>query len=149
MPYSAETELRQAGLRITEGRVRVLGALSRMPHSSALALHAALAEDATSVQSVHNALAALTEAGLLRRIEPAGSAALYELNESDNHHHLVCNNCRTVVDVECAVGHAPCLSPSDSAGFSVSSAEVTFWGLCQNCAGRSPIHTSTTNQEDS
>jgi Fur family ferric uptake transcriptional regulator len=107
------------------------------------------------VQSVHNALAALTEAGLLRRIEPAGSAALYELHENDNHHHLVCNRCRTVVDVECAVGHSPCLSPADSSGFQISTAEVTFWGLCQDCARLDPIHSSTpirslsTNQEDS
>ncbi len=149
MTYSAETELRQAGLRITDGRVRVLTALTRLPHSSALTLHAELGQDATSVQSVHNALAALTEAGLLRRIEPAGSAALYELNESDNHHHLVCNSCRTVVDVEWVVGHAPCLSPSDSAGFQISTAEVTFWGLCQRCSRLDPIHFSTTNQEDS
>lgn len=149
MTFSAETVLRRSGLRVTDGRVRVLAALQRMPHSSALALHAELGQDATSVQSVHNALAALTEAGLLRRIEPAGSAALYELNGRDNHHHLVCNNCRTVVDVECVTGHAPCLSPSDAAGFQISTAEVTFWGLCQDCAGPAPIHSSTTIQEDS
>ena len=129
--------------------MRVLSALTALPHSSALALHAELGQDATSVQSVHNALAALTEAGLLRRIEPAGSAALYELNQDDNHHHLVCNNCRTVVDVECAIGHAPCLTPSDRSGFQVSVAEVTFWGLCQDCSRLDPIHSSTTNQEDS
>lgn len=149
MTYSAETALRQAGLRITDGRVRVLTALTRLPHSSALALHAELGQDATSVQSVHNALAALTDAGLLRRIEPAGSAALYELNQRDNHHHLVCTNCRTVVDVECVTGHAPCLAPSDDAGFQISTAEVTFWGLCQSCARPDPIHSSTTIQEDS
>ena len=149
MTFSAETSLRQAGLRITNSRVRVLSALAGLPHSSALALHSQLGDAATSVQSVHNALAALTEAGLLRRIEPAGSAALYELHENDNHHHLVCNSCRTVVDVECVVGHPPCLSPSDSSGFQISTAEVTFWGLCQDCARLDPVHSSTTNQEDS
>ena len=148
MSYSAETELRQAGLRVTDGRIRVLTALAALPHSSAMAIHAQLGQDATSVQSVHNALAALTEAGLLRRIEPAGSAALYELHHNDNHHHIVCNSCRVVVDVECVVGHAPCIAPSDSSGFTVSSAEVTFWGICQDCARLDPIHSSTTNQED-
>ncbi|MGV8896751.1 MAG: Fur family transcriptional regulator [Rhodoglobus sp.] len=148
MPSTAEAVLRNAGLRITDGRLRVLSALTKMPHSSALALHAELGQDATSVQSVHNALAALTEAGLLRRIEPAGSAALYELNENDNHHHLVCNTCRRVVDVECVTGHAPCLSPSDSAGFQISTAEVTFWGMCQDCAALDPIHSSTNNEKE-
>ncbi|MBG6055900.1 Fur family ferric uptake transcriptional regulator [Salinibacterium sp. CAN_S4] len=155
MTFSPDIELRRAGLRITSSRVRVLSALVEQPHSSALVIHSRLGDAATSVQSVHNALAALTEAGLLRRIEPAGSAALYEIHENDNHHHLVCNSCRTVVDVECAVGHSPCLAPVDSSGFQISTAEVTFWGLCQDCASResahssTPIRSSSTNQEDS
>ncbi|MEO6470689.1 MAG: transcriptional repressor [Aeromicrobium sp.] len=70
---------------------------------------------------------------MIRRIEPAGSSALYERRVGDNHHHLVCNSCNAVVDVECAVGEAPCLEPSNSHGFSVNLAEVTFWGTCPAC----------------
>ena len=147
MPAAVEVELRRAGLRVTEGRVRVLTMLKQMPHSSATAVHAELGEDATSIQSVHNALAALTDAGLLRRIEPAGSPALYELHDGDNHHHLVCNRCRTIVDVECVVGHAPCLSPSDDASFAVSSAEVTFWGTCPACANLETTALSTATHD--
>ncbi|MDI1335900.1 MAG: Fur family transcriptional regulator [Lacunisphaera sp.] len=134
MSRGFEQQLRGAGLRVTHSRLRVLGALERMPHSSALALHAELGDEATSVQSVHNALVDLTDAHMLRRIEPAGSAALYELRVGDNHHHLVCSGCRAVVDVDCVVGEAPCLTPSDHAGFTVYSAEVTFWGLCSACS---------------
>lgn len=134
MAAEFEQRLRGAGLRVTDGRIRVLRLLEQMPHSSALALHAKLGDDAISVQSVHNALADLTGARLLRRIEPARSAALYELRVDDNHHHLVCMRCRDVVDVDCAHGEAPCLVPSDTAGFTVLSAEVTFWGICEACS---------------
>ena len=86
-----------------------------------------------SVQSVHNVLADLTAAGLLRRIEPAGSPARYERRRGDNHHHIVCTSCGAIADVDCVVGHAPCMEPSDTAGYSLQSAEVTFWGLCAEC----------------
>lgn len=126
--------LREKGLRVTAGRLAVLKALERAPHSSAAELHERLGEHATSIQSVHNALSDLSTAGLLRRIEPAGSAALYELRTGDNHHHLVCSSCQAVTDVDCVIGHAPCLHPSDAAGYTVEAAEVTFWGLCPSCA---------------
>jgi Fur family ferric uptake transcriptional regulator len=87
----------------------------------------------TSIQNVHNVLGDLTSAGLLRRIEPAGSPARYERRTGDNHHHIVCTSCGAVGDVDCVVGHAPCLHPSDAGGFAVTTAEVTFWGLCPSC----------------
>ena len=111
-------------------------------------MHSELEPTATSIQSVHNALADLTEAGILRRIEPAGSAALYELRIGDNHHHLVCTRCTTVVDVECVVGHAPCLEPSDTAGFTVSTAEITFWGVCASCANSDLSDTSNSSLQN-
>jgi Fe2+ or Zn2+ uptake regulation protein len=130
-----EHVLHDAGLRVTAGRLAVLGALERMPHADALSLHRTLAaaDAGTSVQSVHNVLHDLTAAGLLRRIEPANSPARYELRVGDNHHHIVCTSCGAIADVECVVGHAPCLAPSDTAGFAVATAEVTFWGLCAAC----------------
>jgi Fur family ferric uptake transcriptional regulator len=90
----------------------------------------------TSIQNVHNVLGDLTTAGLVRRIEPAGSAALYERRIGDNHHHVVCTGCGAVADVDCVVGHAPCLHPSDAGGFAIDTAEVTFWGLCPSCQER-------------
>jgi Fe2+ or Zn2+ uptake regulation protein len=135
MPTSVEHELHEAGLRVTAGRVALLDALDRTPHSDAATLHGLLAaaDATTSIQSVHNVLADLTAAGLLRKIEPANSAARYERRVGDNHHHIVCTSCGAVADVECVVGHAPCLAPSDTAGFTVATAEVTFWGLCADC----------------
>ena len=135
MPQSFEPELRTAGLRVTAGRVALLSALESAPHSDAVALHRRLvaADATTSIQSVHNVLSDLTAAGLLRRIEPANSAARYELRVGDNHHHIVCTSCGAVADVDCVVGHAPCLTPSATAGFAVSTAEVTFWGVCAAC----------------
>lgn len=130
-----EGQLRAAGLRVTSGRLAVLEQLELSPHSNAESLHRALsaADVATSVQSVHNVLADLTAAGLVRRIEPAGSAALYERRVADNHHHLVCSSCGAIADVDCVTGHAPCLIPSNTAGYAVASAEITFWGVCPAC----------------
>lgn len=135
MDVDPHAELRAAGLRVTPGRVALLRALAVSPHSDAESLrrrlHASL--PGISVQSVHNVLADLTAARLLRRIEPAGSPALYERRIGDNHHHVVCTGCGTIADVDCVHGSAPCLTASNTSGFAIDTAEVTFWGLCPRC----------------
>jgi Fur family transcriptional regulator, stress-responsive regulator len=131
----AEHALRDAGLRVTSGRLALLAALEERPHSDAETLHGMLVAQAvpTSIQSVHNMLAALAASGLLRRIERAGSSARFDLRASDNHHHLICTSCGDMVDVDCVSGSAPCLHPADAAGFTIEAADVTFWGLCASC----------------
>jgi Fur family transcriptional regulator, stress-responsive regulator len=135
--------LRQAGLRVTKPRLAVLDVLSRAGaahrHLSAadVAQQARRQLESLSTQAVYDCLDALTAAGLLRRIEPAGSPARYESRVADNHHHLVCRSCGVVTDVDCIVGSAPCLEPSDSFGFVVDEAEVVFWGLCPECSANS------------
>ena len=143
MEEKAEAVLRGAGLRVTAGRVAVLDALSTMPHTDADQLFRVVSRDVptTSIQSVHNILADLTAAEIIRRIEPAGSAALYERRTGDNHHHVVCTGCGTIADVDCVVGHAPCLTPSSAEGFTVRTAEVTFWGVCTECQTAQASHT--------
>jgi Fe2+ or Zn2+ uptake regulation protein len=143
-------ELRATGLRVTPGRRAVLELLTVHPHSSAEALNRMLRRTlpGISVQSVHNVLADLTTARLLRRIEPAGSAALYERRIGDNHHHVVCTGCSAVADVDCLQGSAPCLAPNDTSGFAVSVAEVTFWGLCAACQDTSALNFSATNDKN-
>jgi Fur family ferric uptake transcriptional regulator len=135
MDTDLDAVLHDAGLRTTAGRVAVLEALDSMAHSDAERLFRTVFDvlPTTSIQSVHNILADLTTAGLVRRIEPAGSAALYERRIGDNHHHVVCTSCGAVGDVDCVVGEAPCLTPSSAGGFTVQTAEVTFWGLCPGC----------------
>lgn len=133
-PQPAET-LRLHGLRVTGPRVAVLEAVEALPHADADAVlrQARTALPTVSVQAVYDVLHALTDAGLLRRIEPAGHPARYERRVGDNHHHVVCRECGAVGDVDCAVGEAPCLVPSSTSGFVVDTAEVTFWGLCPDC----------------
>ncbi|NLE82754.1 MAG: transcriptional repressor [Rhodococcus sp.] len=128
-------QLRSVGLRVTAPRVAVLNMVARHPHSDADDIAAAVRAELGSVstQAVYDVLKACVGAGLLRRIEPAGSPARYETRTGDNHHHLVCRACGTVVDVDCVVGSAPCLTASDTHGFALDEAEVTFWGLCPNC----------------
>ena len=135
MPTSYDAEIRATGLRVTAGRVAVLEALQAAPHSDAETLYRDIAPvlPGTSIQSVYNVLHDLTDAGLLRRIEPEGSNARYERRIGDNHHHVVCTNCGAIADVDCVVGEAPCLEPSDTHGFRLQTAEVTFWGLCPAC----------------
>ena len=128
--------LRAAGLRVTDSRRAVVDALIERPHASADELFAVVARTlpATSLQSVYNALGDFVDAGLARRIEPAGRPGLFELRVDDNHHHLICSRCGAVEDVDCVVGAAPCLTPADAHGYAVQVAEVTFWGICPACS---------------
>ena len=139
MSTDRETLIRDAGLRVTAGRLAILEALETHPHADAETLFRLVRGGetqtaATSIQSVHNVLGDLTAAGILRRIEPASSPALYERRIGDNHHHIVCTNCGAIGDVDCVHGEAPCLVPSNTNGFTVHTAEVTFWGLCADCS---------------
>ncbi|MCW2675430.1 MAG: fur [Modestobacter sp.] len=135
METTWEDRLRAAGLRVTRPRLSVLGVLAEHPHVDAdtIATAARAVHPSISPQAVYGVLKALVGGGLARRIEPAGAPALYELRVGDNHHHLVCRECGVVADVDCAVGAAPCLTPSEAAGFVVDEAEVVFWGLCADC----------------
>lgn len=132
--------LRGASLRVTRPRVAVLEALAQQPHADTdSVVRMVRAELGTvSTQAVYDVLRALTDAGLVRRIEPAGSPARFERRVGDNHHHLVCRDCGTVVDVDCAVGETPCLTASDSRGFVIDEAEVTYWGTCPDCTSEVP-----------
>lgn len=127
--------LRARGLRVTAPRLAVLGVLDDRAHLDAdeVLREVRTSLPTVSVQAVYDVLHALTDAALLRRIEPAGHPARYERRTGDNHHHVVCHGCGAVDDVDCVVGHAPCLTPSSSSGFAVETAEVTFWGLCPTC----------------
>ena len=131
-----EEDLRARGLRVTRPRLAVIAALEHAPHADTdtVAELARTSLGAVSIQAVYDVLRALTDAGLVRRIEPAGSPARYELRIGDNHHHVVCRSCGAIADVDCAVGEAPCLDPSESHGFVVDEAEVTYWGLCPACS---------------
>ncbi len=127
--------VRSAGLRVTASRIAVVKALSRQPHADADSVIRSVTAELGSVspQGIYNVLTTFVEAGLVRRIEPAGSSALYELRVADNHHHVVCRRCGAVQDVDCAVGRRPCLTPSETHGYLLDEAEVTFWGICPAC----------------
>ncbi len=128
--------LRGIGVHVTSQRVAVMRALAAHPHATAVEVdrHVRAELGAVSRQAVYDALGLLTAHGLVRRIEPAGWAARYEMRVGDNHHHLVCRECGRVVDADCAVGDAPCLTASDDAGYAVDEAEVIYWGRCPDCA---------------
>jgi len=127
--------VRSAGLRVTASRVAVLHSLACCPHADTetVILQVRAELGSVSPQAVYNVLAAFVKAGLVRRIEPAGSVALYELRVADNHHHVVCRQCGAVQDVDCAVGQRPCLTPSETHGYLLDEAEVTYWGICPAC----------------
>ncbi|UIJ34202.1 Fur family transcriptional regulator [Allobranchiibius huperziae] len=134
-PSETPMKLRAAQLRVTAPRVAVLEELSSRPHADADDLVMAVRErlGSVSVQAVYDVLRALTAAGLVRRIEPAGHPARYETRTGDNHHHVVCRSCGAVGDVDCAVGPAPCLEASNPDGFTIDEAEVIYWGHCSEC----------------
>ncbi|WP_203337354.1 Fur family transcriptional regulator [Nocardioides limicola] len=132
--------LRGAALRVTRPRVAVLTAVHSHPHADTDAIIKVVRADLPEVshQAVYDSLRTLTAAGLVRRIQPSGSVARYESRTGDNHHHVVCRACGAIADVDCAVGHAPCLTASDDHGFSLDEAEVVYWGLCPRCATHPP-----------
>jgi Fur family transcriptional regulator, stress-responsive regulator len=129
--------LRQRGLRVTAQRLAVLRTVSSAPHATTGAVVQTVRDELGSIstQAVYDVLEILTEKGLLRRIQPAGSPARYEDRVGDNHHHLVCRVCDRMVDVDCAVGDAPCLEAVEDSGFEIDEAEVVYWGRCPDCVG--------------
>lgn len=149
MPSRLEVErlLRGASLRVTRPRVAVLTAVYEHPHADTDQIIGAARLDLGEVshQAVYDVLRVLTSVGLVRRIEPAGSAARYESRVADNHHHVVCRSCGTIADVDCATGETPCLTASEDHGFLIDEAEVTYWGLCPECrdAPMSAVHATT------
>jgi Fur family ferric uptake transcriptional regulator len=139
--------LRAAGLRVTRPRLAVLAEVGAHPHADVdtITRGARARLGSLSTQAAYDVVHALTAAGLLRHIEPAGSPARFELDTGDNHHHLVCRACGQIVDVACATGDAPCLQADDDAGYLVDEAEVTYWGLCAACRQTSvPTQASVT-----
>ncbi|HEX3592920.1 MAG TPA: Fur family transcriptional regulator [Pseudonocardiaceae bacterium] len=137
MPTTSDFErmLREAALRVTRPRVAVLHAVYGHPHADTESIIGLVRDNLGEVshQAIYDVLRALTAVGLVRRIEPAGSVARYESRVGDNHHHIVCRSCGSIADADCAVGEAPCLTPSDDHGFAVDEAEVVYWGLCPDC----------------
>ncbi len=127
--------LRDHGLQVTAQRMAVLRAVSAHPHSAANEVAEAVREQigAISRQSVYDTLTVLAEHDIIRRIQPAGSPTRYEDRVGDNHHHLVCRRCDRLVDVDCAVGDTPCLTPDQDWRFDVDEAEVIYWGICPEC----------------
>ena len=142
VPTASDLErmLRGAALRVTRPRISVLGAVHRHPHADTESIIGAVRADLGEVshQAVYDVLRALTTAGLVRRIQPSGALARYEARVGDNHHHVVCRSCGVIADVDCAVGHAPCLTACDDYGFAIDEAEVTYWGLCPSCVVQTP-----------
>ncbi len=130
-----EVRLRAASLRVTRPRLAVLAALRDHPHVDTDTVIALVRVDHPTVshQAVYDVLRALTDAGLVRRIQPTGASARYETRTHDNHHHVVCRGCGAIADVDCAVGATPCLTASEDHGFVIDEAEVVYWGTCPKC----------------
>ncbi len=135
MASDFEAQLRSVSLRVTGPRLAVLAALRDNPHVDTETVIALVRADHPKVshQAIYDVLRALTDAGLVRRIQPAGAIARYESRVGDNHHHVVCRRCGAIADVDCVVGHAPCLTPSNDHGYVVDEAEVVYWGTCPDC----------------
>ena len=135
-----ERMLREVELRVTSPRLAVLSAVHDNPHADTDSIISTVRAKigAVSHQAVYDVLRALTSTGLVRRIQPQGSVARYETRVGDNHHHVVCRSCEAIADIDCTVGHAPCLTASEDHGFSIEEAEVVYWGLCPDCSSTQP-----------
>ena len=143
MSTGVDQLLREHGMQVTAQRLAVLRAVAARPHTSADDVVASVRGDIGSIsrQAVYDTLGTLSDKGLLRRIQPAGSSARYETRTGDNHHHLICRSCRVMFDIDCAVGYTPCLTADDDHGFEIDEAEVVYWGRCPDC--RAPAAAAT------
>jgi Fur family transcriptional regulator, stress-responsive regulator len=142
-----EALLRSHGLQVTAQRLAVLRAVSALPHSTADDIDKVVRAElgAVSRQAVYDAVGVLTEKGILRRIQPAGSPARYEDRVGDNHHHLICRACGRMVDVDCAVGYTPCLTAADDSAYEIDEAEVIYWGRCPECVATGSVSSESTS----
>jgi len=140
--------LRRHGVQVTAQRLAVLRVVSEQSHITAADIDAAVRAEigAVSLQAVYDALGVLTDKGIIRRIQPAGSAARYEGRVGDNHHHLICRRCNRMVDVDCAVGLAPCLTAADDLGYEIDEAEVIYWGRCPDCVNSDELPPATATE---
>lgn len=126
--------LKSAGLQVTAQRLAVYRAVLTSPHAMADEIFHTVRQGlgVISRQAVYDALNTMSENGLIRRIQPAGSPARYE-DRVDNHHHLACRQCGSLIDIDCAIGEAPCLTPQSDHGYVIDEAEVIYWGICPDC----------------
>jgi len=148
VPTTLEFEemLRGSGLRVTRPRMAVLGAVYDHPHADTNLIIDAVRGEVGDVshQAVYDGLHALTDAGLVRHIQPPGSVARYESRVGDNHHHVVCRSCGAIADVDCAVGDAPCMTAAEDHGFLIDETEVVHRGLCPDCRTNEASETNET-----
>jgi Fur family ferric uptake transcriptional regulator len=149
MPHDPADLLREHGVQVTAQRLAVLRAVSRRPHCTADDVAADVRADIGTIsrQAVYDALGMLAEKGLLRRIQPARSPALYEDRVGDNHHHLICRSCGKTVDVDCAAGDTPCLTAAAGSGYRIDEAEVIYWGTCPRCLAATPRRRAAGRQQ--
>jgi len=133
--------LRWHGVQVTAQRLAVLRAVAEQPHSTAAEIAAVVRSEigTISLQAVYDALSTITEKGMIRRIQPAGSSARYEDRVDDNHHHLICRTCGRMIDVDCAVGETPCLTAAENSGYEIDEAEVIYWGRCPDCLAAAAV----------
>ena len=145
MQDGVEKLLRQHGVQVTAQRLAILRAVSSRSHATADELTEVVRAVLGSIsrQAVYDTLGVFVDKGLVRRIQPAGSAARFEARVGDNHHHLICRSCGTTIDIDCAVGAVPCLTADDDHGFEIDEAEVIYWGLCSSCRTVSASDTSS------
>jgi Fur family transcriptional regulator, stress-responsive regulator len=154
MPKETSVEheaLRRHGLRVTDQRLAVLKTVAMRPHGTADDIVKVVRSELGTVsrQAVYDSLSVLTDRGLVRRIQPAGSPARYESRAGDNHHHLICRVCGRTVDIDCATGDAPCLTAADSSGYEIEEAEVIYWGRCPHCVATRAQPTTSTSEHES
>jgi Fur family ferric uptake transcriptional regulator len=135
MKPDPSTLLRENGVQITAQRLAVMRVVASKPHCTADEIAESVRQEIGTIsrQAVYDAVKLLVEKGLIRRIQPAGSPALYEDRVGDNHHHIICRQCGKTADVDCAVGVQPCLTVADGSGYLIDEAEVIYWGVCPNC----------------
>ena len=133
---AAELAFREAGLPYTAQRRAVLEALSeRDDHPTADELLPAVAERLPGVSrtTVYRSLETLVGLGLAARICHPGAATRYDA-KTWRHHHLICERCGSVLDLESPELDRLRVPDVEARGFHVRDFSVQLVGLCAACA---------------
>ncbi|MDD2524293.1 MAG: transcriptional repressor [Endomicrobiia bacterium] len=139
-------KFKECGYRVTVGRKEILDVLTKTTgHLSAEEIYLKVHEKYQSIglTTVYRTLDVLASIGLLQKFDFGDGRARYEIidatNEKGHHHHLVCTECKRIIDYKDFIDEEVELlrktekALSEKYKFEIKNHLIQFYGLCSEC----------------